>query len=77
MQHTIDLDSIKSDMVGFDHPYCVKHGRKHKIYRTQPKWNGQVLEVVRYHYCEECRCEGAKNPPPLFNSRVFNFDTTG
>lgn len=73
-QTEIKLDRIKSDMVGFDHSYCVKHQRKHKIYCTQPRWNGLVLEVTRYHYS---KAEGEKDPPPLINSRDFNFHTTG
>lgn len=77
LEQKIKPEAIGSDLVGFDHPYCMKHQRKHKIYCTQPKWIGTVLEVTRYHHCKECKAEGEKDPPPLINSRDFNFHTTG
>lgn len=72
IKQQIDLESIGSELVGFDHPYCMKHKRKHKIYSTQPKWNGLVLKVARYHYCKECKAEGVEDPPPIVNSRDFS-----
>lgn len=68
---TVDIETIASSMVGYDHPYCTKHRRPHKMNGTLRNVRGTILEVIRYHYCPQCRCEGAEPPPPLVNSVDF------
>ncbi len=72
----IDLSKIKSSMVGFNIPFCIKHNRKHVIDSTRRNLRGEVLEVFRYHHCEDCRREGIEDPPPLINSRDFSGSAT-
>lgn len=67
----VDLTKVKTWMVNFDHPWCYKHSRAHRIHTTRRKNKGTVVEVVRYHHCEQCIAEGGDEPPPLFNSRDF------
>lgn len=68
------IADIESKHVGFNMPYCLKHGILMKVkntIRSVVDEEQRKLTVTRRCYCPECRKEGVKKFLPVHNTRYF------
>lgn len=70
----VDLSKIPSSSVGYDKPYCFKHGQSFKVENVKrhedPATN--KLTVTRYCICKKCQAEGKEEFTEVVNTRDFS-----
>lgn len=69
----IDLSEIPSSVVGFDKPYCFKHGNPFRVENVKRNVDRirNRLTVIRYCICKKCQAEGKEDFMEVVNSKDF------